>query len=110
MANYPLKASNKEGMLLLPNNSSFSDEYAEKTCNLFLRSSVEQDGQGKLHKYYRLHAKQAHNTEMALAYAVNQLMDKHGTQLKTDALIHSDQGYEYTSSKFVKSCCLYLII
>ena len=70
MANYPLKATNKEGTLLLPNNSSFSDEYAEKTCDLFLRSSVEQDEQGKLHKYYRLHAKQAHNTEMALAYDI----------------------------------------
>jgi len=70
MANYPLKASNKEGTLLLPNNSSFSDEYAEKTCDLFLRSSVVQDEQGKLHKYYRLHAKQAYNTEMALAYDI----------------------------------------
>ena len=70
MANYPLKATSKGGTLLLPNNSSFSDEYAEKTCDLFLRSSVEQDEQGKLHKYYRLHAKQAHNTEMALAYDI----------------------------------------
>ena len=33
--------------------------------------------------------------------AVNQLMDKHGSELKTDALIHSDQGCQYTSSKFV---------
>lgn len=32
---------------------------------------------------------------------VNQLMDKYGAQLKTDALIHSDQGCQYTSSKFV---------
>lgn len=30
MANYPLKATNKGGTLLLPNNSSYSDEYAEK--------------------------------------------------------------------------------
>ena len=70
MANYPLKATSKGGTLLLPNNSYISDEYAEKTCDLFLRSSVEQDGQGKLHKYYRLYAKQAHNTEMALAYDI----------------------------------------
>lgn len=70
MANYPLKTMNKEGTLLLPNNSFISDEYAEKMCDLFLRSSVEQDEQGKLHKYYRLHAKQAHNTEMALAYDI----------------------------------------
>lgn len=33
--------------------------------------------------------------------AVNQLMEKHGSELKTDALIHSDQGCQYTSSKFV---------
>lgn len=70
MANYPLKAMNKEGKLLLPNNSFISDEYAENNCDLFLRSSVEQDEQGKLHKYYRLHAKYAHDTEMALAYDI----------------------------------------
>ena len=70
MANYPLKATNKEGTLLLPNNSSFSDEYAEKTCDLFLRSSVKKDGQGKLHKYYRLHAKEPHSIENALAYDI----------------------------------------
>lgn len=70
MANYPLKATSKGGTLLLPNNSYISDEYAEKTCDLFLRSSVEQDEQGKLHKYYRPHSKQAHNTEMALAYDI----------------------------------------
>ncbi len=70
MANYPLKAMNKEGKLLLPNNSFISDEYAENNCDLFLRSSVEQDEQGKLHKYYRLHAKHAHDTEMALAYDI----------------------------------------
>jgi transposase InsO family protein len=33
--------------------------------------------------------------------AVNQLMEQHGSELRTDALIHSDQGCQYTSSKFV---------
>lgn len=33
--------------------------------------------------------------------AVHQLMEKHSTELKTDVLIHSDQGCQYTSSKFV---------
>ena len=33
--------------------------------------------------------------------AINQLMEKHGSELRTDALIHSDQGCQYTSSKFV---------
>jgi transposase InsO family protein len=31
---------------------------------------------------------------------VNQLMDKHGNELKTDTLIHSDQGCHYTSHRF----------
>lgn len=32
---------------------------------------------------------------------VNQLMEKHGSELHTDVLIHSDQGCQYTSSRFV---------
>lgn len=32
---------------------------------------------------------------------VNQLMEKHDSELKIDVLIHSDQGCQYTSSKFV---------
>jgi transposase InsO family protein len=32
---------------------------------------------------------------------VNQLIEKHGAQLQTDVLIHSDQGCQYTSTKFV---------
>ena len=33
--------------------------------------------------------------------AINQLMELHGPELKTDALIHSDQGCQYTSTRFV---------
>jgi len=32
---------------------------------------------------------------------VNQMLQKHGSELKTDSLIHSDQGCHYTSHKFV---------
>lgn len=32
---------------------------------------------------------------------INQLLAKHGSELKTDTLIHSDQGCQYTCSKFV---------
>ena len=32
---------------------------------------------------------------------VNQLLEKHGAELQTDTLIHSDQGGHYTSHKFV---------
>ena len=71
MSNYPLTAMNKEGTLLHSQSSYYSDEYAENMCDLFLRSSVVKDEQGNLHKYYRLHAKQAHNVEMALAYEIH---------------------------------------
>ena len=40
------------------------------------------------------------NTDFVLE-TVNQLIFNHGTELKTDVLIHSDQGCQYTSSKFV---------
>lgn len=33
--------------------------------------------------------------------AINQMMEQHGSELKTDVLIHSDQGCQYTSSRFV---------
>lgn len=33
--------------------------------------------------------------------ALDQLMENHGNELKTDVLIHSDQGCQYTSSRFV---------
>ena len=31
---------------------------------------------------------------------VRQMTEKHGSELKTDTLIHSDQGCQYTSTKF----------
>lgn len=33
---------------------------------------------------------------------VNKLMENHGKELKSDVLIHSDQGCHYTSHKFIK--------
>ena len=33
---------------------------------------------------------------------VNRLMEKHGNELETDVLIHSDQGYHYTSNSFIE--------
>ena len=71
MANYPLTARNKEGTLLHPQTSYYSDEYAESMCDLFLSDSIVEDEHGKLHKYYRLHAKQDHNMEMAFVYDIH---------------------------------------
>lgn len=71
MTNYSISKMNKEGTLLRPTGSYFSDEYAEKMCDLYLRNEIHEDKHRKLHKYYRLHAKQPHNIEMALAYDIH---------------------------------------
>ena len=42
----------------------------------------------------------SYDTDIVLD-TVNQLMEKHSLELNTDVLIHSDQGCQYTSSKFV---------
>jgi len=70
MAYYPLRKANNEGSLLRPQHTFCSEEYAENMCNLFLKECVMEDGQGTLHKYYRLHANHPHNHEMALAYDI----------------------------------------
>lgn len=81
MKNYPLIKMDKEGTLLRPQHSYYSDEYTESMCDLFLRDCIAEDEQGKLHKYYRLHTKQAHDIEMALAYDI-QCPDCHSGMLK----------------------------
>ena len=35
-------------------------------------------------------------------HKVNMLIENHGKELKTDTLIHSDQGCHYTSHRFIK--------
>ena len=69
--NYPLTKMNKEGTLLRPQHSYYSDEYVQSMCDLFLSDSIVEDEHGKLHKYYRLHTKQDHNMEMAFAYDIH---------------------------------------
>lgn len=71
MANYPISKMNTEGTLLRPKSSYCTDEYAEKMCDLYLRDEIHKDEHGKLHKHYRLHAKQSHNIEMAFAYDIS---------------------------------------
>ncbi|MPN42162.1 hypothetical protein SDC9_189718 [bioreactor metagenome] len=40
-------------------------------CSLYLSDEIHKDENGKLTKYYRLHAKDPHNEEMALVYDIN---------------------------------------
>ena len=69
--NYPLMKMNKEGTLLRPQHTYYSDEYAQAMCDLHLSDVIIKDDNGKLKTRYRLHAKHPHNIEMALAYDIN---------------------------------------
>lgn len=68
--NYDLKAMNEEGTLLHPIHTYYSDEYARKMCNLYLSDEVERNQEGRMQKYYRLHARYDHTQEMALSYDI----------------------------------------
>ena len=68
--NFPLHKQNKEGTILQATSSFYSDDYAEKVCDLHLRSELWKDENGKVHEYYRLHSNRPHNIEMALRYTI----------------------------------------
>ena len=58
MANYRLIKMNKKSALLHPVSTFYSDEYAEQTQDLFLRSEIVDHGYGKYTNAYRLYAKE----------------------------------------------------
>lgn len=60
---YSLCKNNKEGTLLHPIHTYYSDEYAHAMCSLYLKDELVKDETGKIKKFYRLHAKQPHNQE-----------------------------------------------
>ena len=68
--NYRLHVANKEGTKLVPIHTSYSDEYAQRMCDLYLSDEVHRNEEGRMQKYYRLHAKHDHTQEMALAYDI----------------------------------------
>lgn len=68
--NYPLMKMNKEGTLLRPQHTYYSDEYAHAMCDLHLSDVVIEDDKGKLKMRYRLHAKHPHTIEGAMAYSI----------------------------------------
>ena len=67
---YPLVRLNKKSALLKPTHSSYSDEYASRMCDLYLSDEIHKDENGKMHKYFRLHARQPHSIEDALVYDI----------------------------------------
>ena len=52
--NYPLIKLNKTENLLRPTHSSYSDEYAQRMCDLYLSDEIHMDEKNHPHKYYIL--------------------------------------------------------
>ena len=70
MSNYPLHRTEKGSNRLMAQPSFYSDECAERKCDLHLRSELYKAENGKNHTAYRLHAYHPHTIEDALKYEI----------------------------------------
>lgn len=70
MSSYPISVSKSNPYFLTPTHSGNTKEYNESHNDFCLNEEIVADKFGGVKKYYRLHSKQPHNTEMALAYDV----------------------------------------
>lgn len=66
---YTLHGQTK-GNYLTASSSFYSEEYAQRMCDLYLKEEFAKNEKGRVKKYYRLHAKHDHTQEMALAYDI----------------------------------------
>ena len=46
--NYRLHVANKEGTKLVPIHTSYSDEYAQRMCDLYLSDEVHRNEEGRM--------------------------------------------------------------
>ena len=67
---YVLRPTVKNGNVLRPQNTYYTEEYAEKVCNLYLTRETVRNEHGDVDGYYRLHATNPHSVDMALAYDI----------------------------------------
>lgn len=91
MAVYPAFKMNKQGTLIGSTTSTYSEEYAERMCSLYLTDELYRNEEGRMQKYYRLNAKEMHTPEMALAYDLDcprckNRMKQVGRQLSANTL------------------------
>ena len=68
--NYPLKANKFNRRSLEPLHCFSSEEYVDSHYDLYLTTEHTRDEHYNVHRFYRLHAAQPHNIEMALAYDI----------------------------------------
>ncbi len=79
---YQLTKLDADGIVLHPIHNSCSEEYAHTMFGLYLSDELVrvEDGAKPFIRNYRLHAKNPHSIEMALAYEIN--CPKCGNRLK----------------------------
>ena len=70
MSSYPISVNKSNPGSLTPTHSGNTKEYNESHYDLCLNEVIVPDEFGHTKKYYRLHAKHPHSTEMALAYDI----------------------------------------
>ena len=68
--NYPLKVNKVNWRLLEPQNTGYSEDYIADHYDLYLTTEYINDAHNRPRRSYRLHAKQGHSIEMALAYDI----------------------------------------
>ena len=66
---YPLHGQ-KKGNYLTPLNGYYTEDYAQRMCDLYLKEELARNEAGRMQRFYRLHAKNDHSQEMALAYDI----------------------------------------
>lgn len=66
---YPLHKKEKS-IFLTASSGLYTEEYAQRMFNLYLKEELIRNESGRVEKYYRLHAKEDHTQDMALAYDV----------------------------------------
>ena len=66
---YPLRGQAK-GNCLTPSNSYYSEEYAQRMCDLYLSDEIAKNEKGRTQRFFRLHAMRSHTQEKALAYDI----------------------------------------
>lgn len=94
--NYPINVNKKRSNILTPSNSYYSNEYAEEICKLHLRDEVHKDKNGNTQMYYRLHAKEHHTVEDALAYDIHCPKCKDGILKQVERCVDSKELGLYT--------------
>lgn len=67
---YPMSRNKKNPDMLNGTSSYYSEEYAKRMCNYYLKDEFQKDSKGRIQRYFRLHVDKPHNIEMALAYEV----------------------------------------